>query len=413
MTAPGDLSADARALGPELVRLRRELHRWPELGLHLPRTQQAVLARLDGLGLEIHTGGALSSVVAVVRGTGPGGAGAGAGGDGARPSVLLRADLDALPLDEAVDWEHASAVPGAMHACGHDLHTAMLVGAARLLSARREQLAGDVVLAFQPGEEGHDGARLMLDEGLLEVGGSRPLAAYALHVSATTALGVHRNLPGPALAASGTLAVTVRGAGGHSAWPQHARDPIPATAEMITALQSLVTRGFDALDPVLLGVGTVHAGTAAAIIPDRARFEATLRAFADDTLTRLADGARRVVAGIAAAHGLEAEVGFTPGYPVTVNDPAEADFVAGVVTGLYGEHRFVRDRRPGLVSDDIGRILALVPGVMTAVGACPPGLDPARAAGNHAPQAVFDDAVVPDGAALYAELALRRLRAAG
>ena len=405
------LLADARAAGPELVRLRRALHRRPETGLRLPRTQEAVLAALDGLGLEVRTGSALSSVVAVVRGTAPVAETAPAAhGGGARPSVLLRADMDALPLDEAVAWEHASVVPGAMHACGHDLHTAMLVGAARLLAARRHQLAGDVVLMFQPGEEGHDGARLMLAEGLLDASGSRPVAAYALHVSATTALGVHGNRPGPALAASGTLAVTVRGAGGHSAWPHHARDPIPATAEMITALQSLVTRGFDALDPVLLGVGTVHAGTAANIVPDRARFEATLRAFGDDTLARLAGGARRTVAGIAAAHGLEADAEFTPGYPVTVNDPAEAEFVAGVVGELHGEAAFVRDRRPGLVSDDIGRVLAHVPGVMTGVGACPPGLDPERAAGNHSPHAVFDDAAVPDGAALYAELALRRLR---
>ena len=399
-----DLLADARALGPELVRLRRALHRQPETGLHLPRTQEAVLAELSGLdGVELSTGTALSSVVAVVRGTAAPGPGA---------SVLLRADMDALPLTEAGGWEHASRVPGAMHACGHDLHTAMLVGAARLLSERRHRLAGDAVLAFQPGEEGHDGARLMLDEGLLAAAGRPPVAAYALHVTSTSPLGRYGNRSGPALAASGTLVVTVRGAGGHSAWPHHARDPIPATAELILALQSLVTRQFDALEPVLLGIGTVHAGTAANIVPEQARFEATLRALDDGTMARLAEGAQRVVRGIAAAHGLEADAEYRPGYPVTVNDPAEADFVAGAVAGLHGAERFVRESRPGLVSDDIGRILARVPGVMTGLGACPPGLDPAKAAGNHSPHAVFDDAVVPEGAALFADLALRRLDAA-
>ncbi|MFI0941433.1 M20 family metallopeptidase [Streptomyces sp. NPDC021020] len=382
------LLADARLLG--LDRLRRTLHERPETGLHLPRTQQAVLTALDGLGLELHTGTALTSVVGVVSGTRPG------------PTVLLRADLDALDFPE-----------GPRHSCGHDQHAAMLVGAAHLLAARRDRFAGDVLLMFQPGEEGHDGARLMLTEGLLETTGSRPVAAYALHSSANAPAGQFANTAGPALAASGTLAVTLHGAGGHGAWPHRTRDPIPALAEIVTALGALPARRFDPFDPVVLTVGTVHAGTRPAIVPERARLEATLRALSDGTLDRLAGIARDTARGVAAAHALEAEVTYTPGYPATVNDPAEADRVREAVTGLFGPERFVRGIRPALVSDDIGRVLAEVPGVMTSLGACPPDRDPHTAPGNHAPDAVFDDAVLPDGAALLAELALRRLAAGG
>ena len=397
------LLADARALAPDLVRLRRELHRRPETGLHLPYTQEAVLEGLDGLGLEITTGRALSSVVAVLRGT---------AATGPRtPAVLLRADLDALPLRERTGLEYASRSPDAMHACGHDLHAAMLVGAARLLAERRHRLAGDVVLMFQPGEEGHDGARLMIEEGLLEASGRRPVAAYALHATTGSPLGAFANRAGPALAGSGGLTVTVRGAGGHSAWPQAARDPVPALCEMVTALQSAVTRGFDPFEPVVLGVGVLRAGTQANIIPGTAVFEATLRAMTGPALARLRDLAVRTCRGVAAAHGVEVDVEYAPGYPATHNDAAEAAFVGAVVAELHGADRFTAGERPAMVSDDIGRVLAEVPGVMTSVGALPPGLDPALAAPNHSPQAVFDDAVLPDGAALLTELALRRLGA--
>ncbi|WP_328459774.1 M20 metallopeptidase family protein [Streptomyces sp. NBC_00448] len=383
-----DLVEQARSLG--LDRLRHAVREHPETGLHLPRTQETVLAALDGLGLSTRTGTALSSVVAVVSGTGPG------------PTVLLRADLDALPFAD-----------GPRHACGHDQHAAMLAGAAHLLAARRDRFAGDVLLMFQPGEEGHDGARLMLEEGLLETTGSRPVAAYALHSSASAPAGHFSNTAGPALAANGTLAVTLHGAGGHGAWPHRSRDPIPALAELVTALGALPARRFDPFDPVVLTVGTAHAGTRPNIIPATATIEATLRALSDATLARLAEEAERTARGIGAAHGLEVSVTYAPGYPATVNDTAEADLVGRAVAGLFGAERFTRTTRPALVSDDIGRVLAEVPGVMTSLGACPPGRDPATAPGNHAPDALFDDAVLADGAALLAEVALRRLAPPG
>ncbi|WP_371478373.1 M20 family metallopeptidase [Kitasatospora sp. NBC_00315] len=419
------LLADARALAPDLVRLRRRLHRRPETGLRLPYTQEAVLRELDGLGLEITTGRALTSVVAVLRGgavpapASPGGGavpgspgpGGGALPGRAAPAVLLRADLDALPLRERTGIADASRVPDAMHACGHDLHAAMLVGAARLLAERRHRLAGDVVLMFQPGEEGHDGARLMLDEGLLDASGRRPVAAYALHATTAGPLGAFTNRAGPALAGSGSLTVTVRGAGGHSAWPHTARDPIPALCETVTALQSAVTRSFDPFEPVVLGVGVLRAGTQAGIIPGTATFEATLRALTGPALARLRDLAVRTCRGVAAAHGLEVDIEYTDGYPATLNDAGEAGFVGATVAELHGEHRFTAGERPAMVSDDIGRVLAAVPGVMTSLGARPPGLDRAAAAPNHSPYALFDDSVLSDGAALLAELALRRLAA--
>ena len=386
----------AHELAPELIRLRRSLHAEPEVGLRLPRTQDKVLTALDGLAVDIHTGEALSSVVAVVRGT------------GSAPPILLRADMDALPMPERTGLEYASRIDGAAHTCGHDLHTAMLAGTARLLAERREQLPGDVILMFQPGEEGHDGARLMLDEGLLDVAGARPVAAYALHAGAASAAGRFGFRPGPALAASGTLEVVFHGVGGHGAWPQATRDPIPAAAATVSALQTLVTRRFDALDPVVLSVGAIHAGTAPNIVPDTATLSATLRAFSAETRSRLAAEAAHVCRAVAEAHGVTVEVEVLDGYPATVNDPGETAFAHGVLADVFGADRVHTADRPALVSDDIGRILAEVPGVMIALGARPPAADPDRAAGNHSPLAVFDDSVLADGVAALTELALRR-----
>ena len=304
-----DLREDARAMGGELTGLRHALHREPEVGLQLPRTQEKVLEALDGLPLEVSTGESLTSVTAVLRGGAPG------------PAVVLRGDMDALPLREQVDVPYRSQVVEAMHACGHDLHTTMLVGAARLLSAHRDRLAGSVVLMFQPGEEGYDGAGHMLREGVLDAAGDRPLAAYALHVmSARWPRGAFVTLPGPMLAASDRLAVTVRGKGGHGSAPHKAKDPVPAACEMVTALQTFVGRSVDAFDAAVLTVGAFHAGTRHNIIPDEAQFVATVRSFRPEVREVLAEGATQVCEGIAAAHGLEVEAHYTTEYPVTVND---------------------------------------------------------------------------------------------
>ncbi|MEU0794448.1 M20 family metallopeptidase [Amycolatopsis sp. NPDC005961] len=390
------LRSDAAALLDDLVALRRDLHRIPEIGLHLPRTQERVLAALDGLPLELSLGKNLSSITGVLRGGKPGG------------TVLLRGDMDALPVTEASGEEFSSTLDGAMHACGHDLHTAGLVGAARLLAARREELAGDVVFMFQPGEEGWDGAGIMIDEGVLTASGKHVDAAYGLHVSAASyAKGQFTARPGTLMAASGALEVRVRGEGGHGSSPHDARDPIPAACEMVTALQTMVTRTFDVFDPVVVTVGSFHAGTRRNIIPDDAVFEATLRSFSPEVAARVGEKAVQVCRGIADAHGLDIDVTYEPEYPATVNDAAAYDFVADTIRDVFGEERFTEMADPITGSEDFSRVLERVPGAYLFLGACP--TDPETAPDNHSPRARFDDSVLGDGAALLAELAVRRL----
>jgi amidohydrolase len=390
------LRSDAAAQLAGLVTLRRDLHRIPEIGLHLPRTQERVLAALDGLGLEITLGKNLSSITGVLRGGKPGG------------TVLLRGDMDALPVTEASGEEFSSTLAGAMHACGHDLHTAGLVGSARLLAARRAELPGDVVFMFQPGEEGWDGAGHMIEEGVLTASGKHVDAAYGLHVSAATyAKGHFAARPGTLMAASGALAVRVLGEGGHGSSPHDARDPIPAACEMVTALQTMVTRTFDVFDPVVVTVGTFHAGTRRNIIPDDATFEATLRSFSPEVAARVGERAVQVCRGIAAAHGLDIEVTYEPEYPATVNDAGAYGFVADTIRDVFGEERFTEMAEPITGSEDFSRVLERVPGAYLFLGACP--TDPANSPDNHSPRARFDDSVLGDGAALLAELAVRRL----
>ncbi|MEV6220491.1 M20 family metallopeptidase [Nocardia fluminea] len=388
---------DAAALQGDLVQLRRALHREPELGLQLPRTQEKVLAALDGWGLEIRTGKSLSSVTAVLRGARPG------------PTVLLRGDMDALPVIERTGLDFA-APADRMHACGHDLHTTMLAGSAQLLSSRADQLSGDVVFMFQPGEEGFDGAGKMLAEGVLDATGTRPVAAYALHViSQQLPAGVFAARRGPFLAAADTVRVKVRGAGGHGSMPHQALDPIPAACEMVLALQTMVTRRIDIHDPVVVTVGALHAGTQDNVIPDEAYFEATVRSYSPRAHARVKDGFIRTVRGVASAHGLSVDIDYAELYPVTINDDRETEFAADTVAEVCGPRHWAWQDRPGAGSEDFSRVIAEVPGAMIALGATPADVDPDKAPMNHSPLAVFDESVLADGAALYAELAVRRL----
>jgi hippurate hydrolase len=391
---------DATAISAEVAELRHAIHREPEIGLDLPQTQRKVLAALDGLPLEVSCGKSLSSVTAVLRGGRPG------------QTVLLRGDMDALPVTERTGVPFTSQTPGAMHACGHDLHTAMLAGAARILSARQADLPGNVIFMFQPGEEGFHGARLMIDEGVLDAAGQRPVAAYALHVaSAILPLGIVASRAGTAMAAADTLHVTVLGRGGHGSQPHLAADPIPAACEMVTALQTMVARRFDVFDPVVLTVGTFHAGTTDNVIPDDASFIATVRTFSAGARERVRDAALQLVRQVATAHGLSANAEFVDGYPVTVNDPAEFAFAGSTTAELFGEQRFMAAPNPQTGSEDFSYVLQQVPGAFMMVGACRPGTDPATAPFNHSAEAFFDDAILADGTTLYAELALRRLAA--
>lgn len=296
-----DLLAEAADLLPDLQTLRRDLHAHPEVGLDLPRTQAAVLDAIAGLDVEVTTGEGATSVVAVLRGTHP-------ERPAQAPAVLLRGDMDALPVAEATD-EPFAATNGNMHACGHDLHTAGLVGAMRLLAARRAELAGDVVFMFQPGEEGYDGASVMIDEGVLDAAGSRAVAAFGVHVHVGER-GIVSTRPGTLQAGSNVLRITVRGRGGHGSQPTSAVDPVPALAEIVTALQTMVSRRIDVFDPIALSVTQLSAGEAVNVIPAEASLGATVRTLSEESLATVRDRSRQLAEGIAAAHGCTAEVEF-------------------------------------------------------------------------------------------------------
>jgi amidohydrolase len=250
----------------------------------------------------------------------------------------------------------------------------------------------------------------MISEGVLDAAGPHPVAAFALHVaSSLLPLGIFTSREGTMMASADTMEVTVHGHGGHGSQPHRAADPIPAACEIVTALQTLVTRRFDVFDPVVITVGSFHAGTASNVIPDRAQFSATMRSFSAGTRTAMQEAAYRLVHDIASAHGLSATVNFVDSYPVTVNDGAEVAFAERTVAELFGGGRFLRTPFPVAGSEDFSYVLNDVPGAFIMLGACPPDADPATAPFNHSAEAVFDDAVLADGATLLAELALRRL----
>jgi amidohydrolase len=392
------LRADAAAQLPDLVALRRALHTIPELGLDLPQTQAAVLAALEGLDLEITKGRSLTSVTAVLRGARPG------------PAVLLRGDMDGLPVTEDTGEPFASQHDGVMHACGHDLHTAGLVGAARLLAARREQIAGSVVLMFQPGEEGQAGALHMIEEGVLDAAGPRVVAAYGLHVmSSVLPAGLVVSRPGTMLAAADDFVLTVKGRGGHGSMPHLAADPVPVAAEIVLALQTMVTREFDAFDPVVVTVGRIQAGTTHNVIPATAQLEGSVRTFSDDVHAVAPERVRRVAEGVAAAHGMTVDVEYHRGYPVLVNPAVEVARVAEVARALFGETAFYAAPQPIAGAEDFAYVLREVAGAYFAVGATPVGEDPATAAYNHSAQARFAEEALAVGPAVLAALALDRL----
>jgi amidohydrolase len=399
------LRQDVRELEHDMTQLRHQLHRRPEIGLELPETQRAVLDALGGLPLEISTGTSCTSVTAVLRGT--------AETSGPAPAVLLRGDMDALPVQESTGVEFSSTVDGAMHACGHDLHTAMLVGAARLLSAHRDALRGDVVFMFQPGEEGWDGAGRMLAEGVLEAAGPRVQRAYGIHVIAgKLARGQFTTRPGTLMASSDGLMVTVKGVGGHGSAPHRAKDPVSVAADIVVSLQTMVTRQFDIFDPVVITVGSFHAGTRRNIIPPEATFEATVRTFSPAARERVAAASVRLCEDIAAAHGLGVDARYVTEYPVTVNDPVQAGFASGVVADVFGADRFRPMPNPEAGAEDFSRVLEEVPGCYLFLGACPRE-DYEAAEDNHSPLAVFDDSVLGDGCLLHASLAIRALQDIG
>jgi hippurate hydrolase len=391
-----DLLEAAKELLPELVALRRAIHTEPELGLELPKTREKVLEQLEALPLEIEMHAKTSGVVATLRGTKPG------------RSILLRADMDALPMPEDTGLPFASKTPGVMHACGHDAHTAMLVGAARLLAARRGELRGSVVFMFQPGEEGHAGARCMLEEGLLERE-PRVEGAFALHVAPEFGPGLIATRGGTLLASADVFEITVRGKGGHASMPHLCRDPIPAACSIVPALQTFLTRSLAPSDPAVITVTMLRAGTTNNVIPETAALTGTIRAHSEAAREKAHEGVHRVADGVARAHGVEAEVKLLPGYPVTVNDGDFDGFVRGVARELLGPKSVVELPAPFMGAEDFSYVLQRVAGSMAVIGMRPPGGEPP--APCHSNRMKLDENGMAHGAALHAAVALRFLAA--
>jgi hippurate hydrolase len=387
------LVAEAGGLVEDAIELRRRIHQRPETGLDLPLTQEMVLDALDGLGLHPVIGTATTSVVATLDGDLPG------------PTTLLRADMDALEMPEDTGLEFASTIDGKMHACGHDAHVAMLVTAARVLVAHRAELAGRVVLMFQPGEEGHGGARVMLSEGLLDRYGDID-RAFAVHVTSVVPSGLVACRAGTCLASNDDFQITVTGQGGHAAMPHAATDPVPVACEIVMALQAMVTRVIPAFDPAVVSVTRIQAGTAFNVIPESVTCHGTIRAVSDQTRDRVIARLREVAEHVAAAHGCRAEVDVIEDhhFPVTVNDAGAADRTLAVAQRLLGPERVQRMPTPIMAFDDWSYVLQQVPGSMAHLGAAPPGVD--RPAPNHSNRFLIDETAMATGIALNAAMAL-------
>ncbi len=399
MTITDDLLGAARGVLDDAVALRRDLHVHPELGNQLPRTQAKVLEALDGLGLEVSTGTALTSVVADL-----------VGGAGDGPTILLRGDMDALPMPEDTGLDFSSSVDGTMHACGHDAHTAMLVGAARVLADQRDRLAGRVRFMFQPGEEGFGGAVDMMDEGVLD----GVDAAFALHVAPNvwSDFVVHRS--GSAMASADVVKITVTGRGGHASTPHWATDPVPVACELVLALQSMITRTVNAFDPAVLTIAKISTGTTDNVIPESAELTGTLRAVSEHTRHAVWARIEQVAEGVASAHGCTVEVEILEGYPVTVNDAAFTRWAAGVAVDVVGGDHVVEMPSPVMGAEDFSYVLQKVPGAMFFLGVCPPEhRNPFEAPACHSNRMVLNEEAMATGIAVHVGVATAFLDAKG
>lgn len=390
----------ATELSGAIIGLRRAIHAEPELGLHTPLTRDKVRAALAHLPVEWREGPSTTGLVAVLRGSGR------STTSERRRTVLLRGDMDALPMTEETGLEFASTVPGRMHACGHDAHTAMLAGAAELLCSQADTLPGDVQFMFQPGEEGFHGARFMLDDGLID---PLPDAAFALHVMPNSPHGMIAGRAGPLLASADQFRIVVTGAGGHASMPHHALDPVPVACEIVTALQTMVTRRFPVADPVVATVARIEAGTAHNVIADHATLVGTLRTLSPGNRASLHERLDTLARHIAAAHGMSAELTITPGFPVTICDARAVDVGEKVAHDLAGSECFVRLDNPIMGAEDFSYVLEQVPGAMFFLGVAPEGADWEHCCGIHSPRMMVDESVLPLGSAFLAACALRVL----
>jgi len=394
-----DWQHEAAEIMPMVVALRRAIHANPEQGLHLPETTRLAREALAGLDLDYAEGPSTSGLIVTLRGAQQG------------PTILLRGDMDALPMPEDTGLAFASRVAGAMHACGHDAHTAMLVGAAHLLHRHRDRLSGTVKFMFQPGEEGYHGAREMIRDGLLDLA-PKPQAAFAIHVSPNIPAGMVASRPGPLLAAADKLQIVVKGKGGHASQPHHTLDPVPVACEIVLALQSLVTRRIDAFDPVILTITQLDAGSAVNVIPEEVRLRGTLRSFSAKSRKAAQEGLARVAENIARAHGLEATVTIEAGYDVTRNDADFVAFARGVAEDLFGAARYLPLPSPMMGAEDFSYVLERMPGCMMFLGVTPDGQSHDHAHALHSNHMMLNEDAMAAGMALHCAVAERFLRGA-
>ncbi|MCC6927245.1 M20 family metallopeptidase [Novosphingobium sp.] len=390
-----DLLEQARGIEGEIVALRRAIHAEPELGLETPMTRDKVRAALSNLPLEWREGPSSTGLVATLK-----------GGAGPGRTVLLRGDMDALPMPEETGLEFASTIPGTMHACGHDAHTAMLAGAVRLLCARQNELKGEVRFMFQPGEEGFHGAKFMLEDGLLD---PLPEAAFALHVMPNSKHGLVVGRTGALLASADQFEIVIEGRGAHGAMPHQGLDPVPIACEVVTAIQAMVARQFDAHDPVIATVAQIHAGTTHNVIADFATLVGTLRTLSPRHRDKLHGLLTQLATGIAQAHGAAARVTITPGFPVTNCDARAVALGETVAQDLFGETAFRRLDQPIMGAEDFSYVLEKVPGAMFFLGVAHEGVDWHKCPAIHSPRMMVDESALPKGAALLAGCAVRFL----
>ena len=371
-----------------IVALRRDIHREPELGFDTRRTAEKVLSALEGLPLDVQTGVAENGIVATLRG----------GGDG--PTVGLRAEMDALPIHEETGLPFASEIDGRMHACGHDGHTSMLVGSARALAQERlrERLSGTVKFVFQPAEEGYAGGRAMVEEGVTD----DLRSIFALHLWPGLPLGTAATKAGPIMAASDAFELTIKGTGGHGAMPHQTADAVAIAAQVVTALQTIVSREVNPVEPAVLTVGEIRAGAAFNIIPETARLGGTVRTLDSDLREWMPERIKELARGVAKGMRGDAELGYRFSYPVTRNDAGAAGLALGVAGDLFGEERAVELTNPSMGAEDFAFFLEKVPGAFIWLGI-------GNVSGLHTSQFSFDEEILSQGSALLAALALESL----
>jgi len=374
------------AFAEDMAAWRQHLHRIPELGLDCPKTAAFVAERLRNFGVdEVHEGIARTGIVAIINGQGEG------------PTIGLRADMDALPMTEATGLPYASGHEGRMHACGHDGHTTMLLGAARYLAETRN-FRGRVALIFQPAEEAGGGAQVMVDEGVMDRFGIAQV--YALHNAPGVEAGSFYTTPGPIMAAVDTFHVHVKGKGGHGAMPHETRDPVIAACGIAQAIQTIVSRNHYALDDLVVSVTQIHTGTVDNVIPDTAYINGTVRTFAPHVQQMVMERMEAIVKGQALSYGVEAELVYEIGYPATVNTPENTAFAAGVATEVAGADRVMAEAGREMGAEDFSYMLQVRPGSYLFLGQ-------GDSAGLHHPEYDFNDAVAPVGASFFARLVER------